>query len=88
MPFRNFSVDPLHSEAMRVAFRLVCDALNLNCAPEDPATKLVAMKIIDVAAAGELDPEKICAKVLEGLGTIITPATGAGEAPAIAGDRN
>jgi hypothetical protein len=73
MPFRNFSIDPRHSEAMREAYRLVCDALNLNCAPEDPATNMVAMKIIDVAAAGEIDPKKICAKVLKGLGTIITP---------------
>jgi hypothetical protein len=46
------------------------------------------MKIVDVAAAGELNPKKICEKGLKGLGPIITPAPGAGEAPATAGDRD
>jgi hypothetical protein len=50
---------------MREAFSKVCEALDLNCRPEDPVTDLICLKIVEVAASGELDPGRICAKVLE-----------------------
>jgi hypothetical protein len=40
MPFRKYHSDPTHVEAMRLAFRKVCDALQLCCDEDDPATDL------------------------------------------------
>jgi hypothetical protein len=36
--------------------------------PSDPLCKTVAKKIIDIAEAGERDPEKLCREALEELG--------------------
>jgi hypothetical protein len=38
MPFSKYDVDPEHIEAMRAAFRRVCDVLQLECSREDPRT--------------------------------------------------
>jgi hypothetical protein len=65
VPFRKFSLAPEQVAPMRAAFDKLCKALDLSCEPEDPATDLIAMKIMEVAATGELDPDRICAKVLE-----------------------
>jgi hypothetical protein len=69
MPFSKYTVDPEHIEAMRAAFRRVCDILQLDCGHEDPMTEIVVMKIVNLAKAGELDPEQICIDVLAELGT-------------------
>jgi hypothetical protein len=69
MPFSKFDVDPRHIEAMRAAFRRVCDLLELECGRDDPMTELVVMKIVEVAKAGELDPERLSIEVLAKLGT-------------------
>jgi hypothetical protein len=64
MPFSKYVVDPAHMETMRSAFRRVCDALDLRCGPDDPMTEIIVMKIIELARAGEVDPGRICSKVL------------------------
>ena len=67
MPFRKFILTPEQVEPMRQAFYKLCEILDLNCQPDDPATDLIADKIMSVAATGDLDAESICAKVLEQL---------------------
>jgi hypothetical protein len=64
MPFSKYDVDPAQIEAMRAAFHKACEALELNCGPEDHITELVVMKIVEHAKAGELDPDRICSRVL------------------------
>jgi hypothetical protein len=64
VPFRKFILTPEQVEPMRQAFNKLCHALDLNWQPDDPATDLIAEKIVEVAATGELDPDIICAKVL------------------------
>jgi hypothetical protein len=51
-------------EAMRAAFHRVCDVLELSCDREDPLTEVVVTKIVELAKAGERDPEMLCFTVL------------------------
>jgi hypothetical protein len=67
MPFSKDNIDPEHIEAMRAAFHRVCDILQLNCDADDPMTEIVVMKIVELAKAGELDPERLCTAVLADL---------------------
>jgi hypothetical protein len=67
MPFSKYNIDPEHIEAMRAAFHRVCGILQLNCDADDPMTEIVAMKIVGLAMAGELDPERLCSAVLADL---------------------
>ncbi len=67
MPFRKFNLTAEQIEPMRAAFNRLCLSLDLNSQPDDPATDLIAEKIMSVAATGELDPESICTRVLEQL---------------------
>jgi hypothetical protein len=67
MPFSKHSIDPEYIEAMRAAFHRVCDALQLNCHADDPMTEIVTIKIVELAMAGELDPERLCIAVLADL---------------------
>jgi len=69
MPFSKFNVDPEHVEAMRAAFRRVCDVLQLHCDRDDPITELIVTKIVELARGGELDPERLCNDVMAELGT-------------------
>ena len=64
MPFSKHVIDPKHMEVMRLAFQNVCDALNLKCGPDAPLTDLIVLKIIDLTKAGEVDPGRICGRVL------------------------
>jgi hypothetical protein len=64
MPFSKFDIDPQHIEAMRAAFYRVCDILQLECNAGDPMTEIVVMKIVELAKAGELDPERLCIGVI------------------------
>jgi hypothetical protein len=64
MPFRKYDSDPTHVEAMRSAFRKVCDALQLRCDVDDLATDLIVLKIVEIAKTGELDPDRLCSQVL------------------------
>jgi hypothetical protein len=68
MPFSKYVVDPAHIEAMRSAFYRICDVLQLSGGVEDPLTELIVVKIIDFAKAGELDPDRLCSRVLLELG--------------------
>jgi len=67
MPFSKYDLDPEHIEAMRAAFHRVCDVLQLDCGREDPMTEIVVMKIVEIATAGELDPERLCIDTLAAL---------------------
>jgi hypothetical protein len=69
MPFSRYDVDPEMMEAMRAAFYRVCDILLLWGDREDPLTEIVVLKIVELAKAGERDPEILCIDVLAELGT-------------------
>jgi hypothetical protein len=62
-------VDPARIEAMRTAFRSVCDVLQLRCDASDPATDPIVMKIVKHAKAGEFDPDRLCSQVLRDIAT-------------------
>jgi hypothetical protein len=64
MTFSKYDIDPAHNEAMRSAFRMVCSVLQLDCAREDAITDLIAMKIVELANAGELDSDGLYSRVL------------------------
>ena len=72
MPFSKLALtlDPEHIEAMHDAFRRVRDILQLSCDREDPLTELAVLKIVDLAKAGERDPEILCIDVLAEFGTL------------------
>jgi hypothetical protein len=42
----------------------VCDALQLSCDANDPMTEMIVMKIVELARAGELDPDRLCSRAL------------------------
>jgi hypothetical protein len=79
MPFSKYNADPDHIEAMREAFRRVCDVLQLKCSRDDPRTDQVVLKIVELAKAGELDPERLCIDVLAELETSSESAGSDGE---------
>jgi hypothetical protein len=47
----------------------VCEVLELSCDREDSLTEVVVTKIVELAQAGERDPEILCSKLLAELGT-------------------
>jgi hypothetical protein len=57
MFFSKHQIDPAHIEAMRAAFRKVCDALLLKCDRDEPMTEVIADKIVALAKAGEHDAQ-------------------------------
>jgi hypothetical protein len=69
MPFStcNATVSPDLMDAMRAAFHRVCDILQLSCDRDDPLTEIVVTKIVELAEAGERDPEILCMDVLVAL---------------------
>jgi hypothetical protein len=68
MPFTGRAIDPNDLELIRAAFNKVCDRLELECRREDPLIELVVDAIIDIAATGERDPDRLCEGVLVRLG--------------------
>jgi hypothetical protein len=58
---------PEFDETSREAFEKVCQVLQLDGTLDDAMTELVATKIIELAKAGEIDPERLCSRVLLGL---------------------
>jgi hypothetical protein len=64
MRFEKCDVDPAHIEAMRAAFRKVCEVLQLNRNVDDPATDLIVMKVVAIAKTGELDPDRLCERIV------------------------
>jgi hypothetical protein len=67
MPFSKYLLPPDQIEAMRAAFYRVCDVLKLKGEIDDPMTEIVAQKIVDLAKAGERDPERLSTAVLASL---------------------
>ncbi len=64
MPFTGRAIDPNDLEFMRAAFNKVCDRLGLECRREDRVTDVVVDRIIEIAATGERDPDRVCELVL------------------------
>src|SRR5947199_2251694 len=60
MPIRPF--DPETTRIMGVAFEIACTVFRL--ADRGPAEAIVAQRIIDLASAGERNPDLLCEKVL------------------------
>jgi hypothetical protein len=50
--------DPKAIEAMNTAFAAACKSLQLVIR-DDPMTQILARKIIDIARAGECDPQRM-----------------------------
>jgi hypothetical protein len=67
MPFLQYHVDPAHIEAMRTAFHVVCDSLQLECDVGDPMTEIIVTKIIALAKASEHDADRLVELVLNDL---------------------
>ena len=55
--------DPNAIEVMDSAFAAVCASLQL-AGPDDPLTEIAARTIIDLARAGERDPDHLCEGVV------------------------
>src|SRR5882757_11224983 len=83
MPFSKLHLDPEHIDAMRDAFRRVCDILQLSCDREDPLTEIVVLKIMELAKLGERDPEILCIDVLAAFGAPSQGGTPGSPNPAI-----
>jgi hypothetical protein len=64
MPFSKHQIDPTHIEAMRAAFKKVCDTLLLKCGADDPMTEIIVTKIVALAEAGEHDADRLAELVL------------------------
>jgi hypothetical protein len=68
MPFgkrlKDLAWRPEHIEAMRSAFEKVCEVRKLKCGPGDPRTDFIVIKIIELAKAGEADPDRLCSQAL------------------------
>jgi hypothetical protein len=67
MPFSQHHIDAAHIEAMRAAFREVCDALLLKCDRDDPMTEVIVNKIVALANEGERDANRLADLVLNDL---------------------
>ena len=61
-----YSFRPEIIEAMRAAYRMACETPRLRFTA-DERTAIVAEKIIELAQAGETDPERLCAGALRTL---------------------
>lgn len=72
MPIRSFHggrvFDPEAVTAMALAFDAVCDHLGLKSTSDDPVTKLIAQKIVEVAQRGVGDSDLLQAMALHELG--------------------
>jgi hypothetical protein len=56
------SVLPLSQEALNLAFKQVCDRLSIT--GSTPVIELVAMRVLELAYAGECDADKLTEIVL------------------------
>jgi hypothetical protein len=59
-----FRLEVVH--AMRTAYRMACEELRLKDAG-DGMTEIFAEKILELAEAGETDPERLCSLALRRL---------------------
>jgi hypothetical protein len=65
---------PDQIESMHKAFRVVCTRMDLKGTKSAPIIELVAIKIVELARAGEFNAEKLIEGVLSELGAIGNPA--------------
>jgi hypothetical protein len=56
--------DAEHIDAMQAALSRLSDALQLDGDADGSLTEVLVLKIIRLAKAGELDPERLCIGVL------------------------
>ena len=63
-----FAYEPEHIQAMHRAFDAVCAKLELSTAAVDQVTELVALRIIELARAGEQDANRLTARTLAEFG--------------------
>jgi hypothetical protein len=72
MPIRPFlngaRFDPETTRVMGVALEMVCVALRIG-ERDDEVKRTIATKIIDLAKAGERNPDLLCEKVLQDIRT-------------------
>ena len=72
VPIRGFlsgrAFEPEASNTMALAFNAVCDQLGLRSTADDPAIKLVAEKVIELAQRGVHDPDLLRTMALNELG--------------------
>jgi hypothetical protein len=65
---RTFAFEPEHIQAMHTAFDVACAKLQLSTGTGDRVTELVAVRIIELAMAGERDAGRLTARVLAEFG--------------------
>jgi hypothetical protein len=65
------SFDDAETKLLAASYEAALQLLGLKNR-EDPITKIVASKIIEVFRAGQRDPARICAETLKALGTPLT----------------
>jgi hypothetical protein len=65
---QTFAFEIEHVQAMNEAFHAVCGKLELFAGTGDRASELVALKIIELANAGEKDADRLTARVLAEFG--------------------
>ena len=65
---RSFAFKPEHIEAKQWAFDAVCAKLELSTGTGDQVTELVALRIIELARAGERDANRLTARALAEFG--------------------
>jgi hypothetical protein len=63
-----FAYEPEHIQAMHKAFEAVCAKLELSTAAVDQVTELVALRIMELARAGERDANRLTARTLAEFG--------------------
>ena len=71
MPIRTYleghKFDPETTRLMGIAFEMALVALERTDGPVNPTRDAVAQKIIELAKAGENDPERLCEAALQAL---------------------
>jgi hypothetical protein len=68
---RTFAFKPEHYQAMQRAFSAVGARLQLTASMGDVMTELVALRIIELAVAGERNADRLAARVLAEFGVAI-----------------
>jgi hypothetical protein len=62
--FEDLALDPHLVDMMQRAHDKACEILDLGRNHDDAAAALVLAKIIELAAAGETDPDRLCCRAL------------------------
>jgi len=62
-PYVNARLDPETRRLAGIAFEITCAALKLT-ARDECIKSLIASKIIELARAGEIDPDRLCERTL------------------------